>query len=130
MIAYKLGNGLPPLSGKSTLAEKRFYDLNYDRRDDVTVVFRIVEIDPDGCDDHSLETHRPEKSSQAKICKRRALDGFQGTIMDLTNKTALVTGGTKGIGFAIAEALAKAGANVFVCSRTREEVEEAVGKLG
>jgi len=49
--------------------------------------------------------------------------------MNISGKTALVTGGTKGIGYAIAEALVKAGANVFVCSRTREEVEEAVGKL-
>jgi 3-oxoacyl-[acyl-carrier protein] reductase len=50
--------------------------------------------------------------------------------MNISGKTALVTGGTKGIGFAIADALAKAGANVFICSRTREEVEEAVQKLG
>jgi len=50
--------------------------------------------------------------------------------MNISGKTALITGGTKGIGFAIADALAKAGANVFVCSRTREEVEEAVQKLG
>ncbi len=49
--------------------------------------------------------------------------------MDLSGKTAVVTGGTKGIGFAIAEALAKNGANVFVCSRTREDVEAAVEKL-
>jgi NAD(P)-dependent dehydrogenase (short-subunit alcohol dehydrogenase family) len=50
--------------------------------------------------------------------------------MDINGKTALVTGGTKGIGFAIAEALAKAGANVFICSRNRDEVEAAVQKLG
>ena len=49
--------------------------------------------------------------------------------MNISGKTALITGGTKGIGYAIAEALVKAGANVFVCSRTREEVEEAVEKL-
>jgi NAD(P)-dependent dehydrogenase (short-subunit alcohol dehydrogenase family) len=50
--------------------------------------------------------------------------------MDFKGKTAIITGGTKGIGFAIADALARAGANVFICSRNREEVEAAVQKLG
>ena len=50
--------------------------------------------------------------------------------MTILDKTALITGGTKGIGFAIAEALAANGANVFVCSRHREEVETAVQRLG
>ncbi|MFZ1701715.1 MAG: SDR family oxidoreductase [Pyrinomonadaceae bacterium] len=49
--------------------------------------------------------------------------------MKLVDKTAIVTGGTKGIGYAIAEELAKAGANVFICSRTREDVEAAVERL-
>src|SRR6476661_1928718 len=49
--------------------------------------------------------------------------------MELSGKTALVTGGTKGIGYAIAESLIKAGANVYVCSRTREDVESAVERL-
>ena len=47
----------------------------------------------------------------------------------ITGKTAFVTGGTKGIGRAIAETLIDNGANVFVCSRTREEVEETVQAL-
>lgn len=50
--------------------------------------------------------------------------------MDFKGKTALITGGTKGIGFAIADTLARAGANVFICARNREEVEAAVQKLG
>ncbi|MET9632955.1 SDR family oxidoreductase [Lentzea sp. NPDC006480] len=49
--------------------------------------------------------------------------------MDLTGRTALVTGSTSGIGFATAEALLKAGASVVVSGRGQERVDEAVGKL-
>lgn len=47
----------------------------------------------------------------------------------MEGKIAFVTGGTKGIGYAIAESLVKNGASVFVCSRTREDVEKAVESL-
>jgi NAD(P)-dependent dehydrogenase (short-subunit alcohol dehydrogenase family) len=49
--------------------------------------------------------------------------------IDLTGKTALVTGSTQGIGFAIADGLASSGARVAVNGRTRERVDEAVAKL-
>lgn len=49
--------------------------------------------------------------------------------MTLSGKTAVVTGGTKGIGFAIAEAIAKQGANVFICARDKAEVRRAVEDL-
>src|SRR5260221_13788914 len=49
--------------------------------------------------------------------------------MNVTGKVAVVTGGTKGIGYAIAEVLAKAGASVFISSRTREDIETAVAAL-
>jgi 3-oxoacyl-[acyl-carrier protein] reductase len=49
--------------------------------------------------------------------------------MNFEGKTALITGGTKGIGFAIADALVRRGVNVFVCSRTRSDVEDAVQRL-
>ncbi|WP_394621126.1 SDR family NAD(P)-dependent oxidoreductase [Lentzea sp. JNUCC 0626] len=49
--------------------------------------------------------------------------------MDLSGRTALVTGSTAGIGFATAEGLLKAGAAVVVTGRSEETVAEAVGKL-
>ncbi|GHH53613.1 SDR family NAD(P)-dependent oxidoreductase [Lentzea cavernae] len=49
--------------------------------------------------------------------------------MDLSGRTALVTGSTAGIGFATAEGLLKAGASVVITGRTEERVAEAVGKL-
>jgi NAD(P)-dependent dehydrogenase (short-subunit alcohol dehydrogenase family) len=49
--------------------------------------------------------------------------------LDLKGKTALVTGSTLGIGYAIAHRLALEGAEVIVNGRTAERVEEAVGRL-
>ena len=51
--------------------------------------------------------------------------------MDLGLKglRAIVTGGTKGIGRAIAETLAAEGADVAICARNAEEVSAAVSKL-
>jgi len=49
--------------------------------------------------------------------------------IDLTGKTALVTGSTQGIGLAIAEGLAASGARVAVNGRSTERVEAAVAEL-
>ena len=46
----------------------------------------------------------------------------------LNGKTALVTGGSRGIGLAVAEELLAAGANVMITARTG--VEEAAASLG
>src|SRR6478736_3625521 len=56
---------------------------------------------------------------------------FGGTSMNLQleGKTALVTGSTAGIGFAIAAALAREGARVIVNGRTPERVEEAIERI-
>ena len=47
----------------------------------------------------------------------------------LKGKTALVTGGSKGIGYGIAESLIKEGMNVAVTSRSKEAIDEAAGRL-
>ena len=49
--------------------------------------------------------------------------------IELSNKTAIVTGGTKGIGRAIAEALIKAGAQVAVTARNEDEIGTTVSDL-
>jgi 3-oxoacyl-[acyl-carrier protein] reductase len=50
--------------------------------------------------------------------------------MNLQGKTALVTGGTKGIGKGIAAALVSNGANVCISGRSRVEVDRGVKELG
>ena len=49
--------------------------------------------------------------------------------MNLNGKTAVVTGSTKGIGRAIAEALLREGVNVCVSARHEDEVERAVSEM-
>ena len=46
-------------------------------------------------------------------------------LFDLTGKTAVVVGGTSGIGLAMAVGLAEAGADVVASSRRQEQVDEA-----
>ncbi|KRP62107.1 SDR family NAD(P)-dependent oxidoreductase [Pseudomonas orientalis] len=49
--------------------------------------------------------------------------------IELNGRKALVTGSTAGIGRAIAEGLARAGASVFINGRTQERVDTAVKEL-
>src|SRR5262249_37239325 len=49
--------------------------------------------------------------------------------LDLTSKTAVVIGGTSGIGLALSKGLAKAGANVVPSGRREDLVKSAVAEI-
>lgn len=50
-------------------------------------------------------------------------------MFDLTGKTAIITGGGRGLGSQIAEGFAEAGANIVLCSRKLEACEEVAAEL-
>jgi len=51
------------------------------------------------------------------------------TLFDLSGKTALVTGGSRGLGLQIAEALGEAGARILLTSRKASDLEQAAAHL-
>ncbi|MGQ0710459.1 MAG: SDR family oxidoreductase [Rhodoferax sp.] len=50
-------------------------------------------------------------------------------LFDLTGKTALVTGGSRGLGLQLAHALGEAGARVMISSRKADDLEQACAEL-
>jgi NAD(P)-dependent dehydrogenase (short-subunit alcohol dehydrogenase family) len=50
-------------------------------------------------------------------------------IFDLSGRTALVTGGSRGLGKSIARAYAEHGADIMICSRSENELEPAAREI-
>lgn len=50
-------------------------------------------------------------------------------LFDMTGQTAIITGGSKGLGKAMASGLASAGARIAVVSRNQSEAEEAASEI-
>src|SRR5690349_444459 len=53
-----------------------------------------------------------------------------GTRFDLTGRVALVTGGSKGLGKAMARGFAEAGADIVIASRSEDELTAAAEAIG
>jgi NAD(P)-dependent dehydrogenase (short-subunit alcohol dehydrogenase family) len=51
-------------------------------------------------------------------------------LLDLSGRVALVTGGSRGLGLQIAEALGEMGASVAISARKKDELDKAVSHLG
>jgi 2-deoxy-D-gluconate 3-dehydrogenase len=62
-----------------------------------------------------------QKSLQEEMMSEKSLD--------LTGKAALVTGGSRGLGKAIATAMAVKGAHVVICGRKQENLDQAIADL-
>ena len=62
-------------------------------------------------------------TSWCRPCKAQPME------LDLKDKTALITGGSRGIGLGIAARFLEAGANVMISSRTAEDLAEAAAGL-
>jgi carbohydrate kinase (thermoresistant glucokinase family) len=61
--------------------------------------------------------------------EERGNDSMGHSLFDLSDKTAVVVGGTSGIGLAMAVGLAEAGADVVATSRRQEQVDEAAALI-
>jgi NAD(P)-dependent dehydrogenase (short-subunit alcohol dehydrogenase family) len=80
------------------------------------------------CKTAGSQLERASFSLQYKVYHLSTLPKVQ-TLFDLTGRKAIITGGSRGLGLQIAEALGDAGAEVLLAARKADELEAAVRSL-
>src|ERR1700739_2382037 len=73
---------------------------------------------------------KPSPTLWACQARRRAMNAEKlRMLFDLTGRTAIITGGTRGIGFALAQGHLAAGANVVITGRSQDRCRAAQSQL-
>jgi carbohydrate kinase (thermoresistant glucokinase family) len=92
--------------------------------------FRVVnDRPPDNIVDQIVAKLGLENVRAHRFVTERGSDPMGHPLFDLTGKTAVVVGGTSGIGLAMAVGLAEAGADVVASSRRQEQVDDAAALI-
>jgi carbohydrate kinase (thermoresistant glucokinase family) len=92
--------------------------------------FRIVnDRPPDRIVDQIVKRLGLENLGTHRFVTERGSERMGHPLFDLTGKTAVVVGGTSGIGLAMAVGLAEAGADVVASSRRQEQVNDAAALI-
>lgn len=68
---------------------------------------------------------RMASAAERPAAKRAKTAGGSGPVVDLTGQKALVTGGSKGIGLAVARLFNRLGADVVICARGADDLKAA-----
>jgi NAD(P)-dependent dehydrogenase (short-subunit alcohol dehydrogenase family) len=76
-----------------------------------------------------MQENRQEDEQEAKQSPQGSNARTIQQLFDLTGKTALITGGSRGLGLQMAEALGEQGAKIVLSSRRQSDLDEAVAYL-
>jgi len=126
------------LDGSKELIAKRLAERQHEYMNPVLLESQLAALeDPDGAfrivndrsPDEVVERIVGKLGRPRKIAEERGSNSMGHSLFDLTGKTAVVVGGTSGIGLAMAVGLAEAGADVVASSRRQEQVDEAAALI-
>jgi carbohydrate kinase (thermoresistant glucokinase family) len=126
------------LDGSKELIARRLAQRQHEYMNPVLLESQLATLeDPDGAfriindrsPDEIVDQILAKLGRQTKIAEERGSKSMGHSLFDLTGKTAVVVGGTSGIGLAMAVGLAEAGADVVASSRRQEQVDGAAALI-